>query len=64
MQQLPECGIQIPQHSCAAAVCRLKEFIETGDHYLYICEVEKVYADRSETPVFAWNGYGEIRAAE
>lgn len=61
LQSLSETDIQIPAHSCLAIVCTLKEFIETGDHYLYICNVEEVYADESETPVFAWNGYSQIK---
>ena len=56
--------IRIPAHSCAAIVCSLKEFIETGDHYLYICEVKEVYSNGSEKALFAWNGYAEIRPAE
>ena len=61
MQQIPDTDIQIPQHSCLAIVCTLKEFIETGDHYLYICNVENVYAEDGEKPVFAFNGYSEIK---
>ena len=61
MQSLPDCPIRVPAHSCAAIVCNLKEFHEVGDHYLYICNVEQVYADEKERVVFAWNGYSEIR---
>lgn len=42
----------------------LREIIETGDHYLYICNVEDVYANPDKKAVFAWNGYSEIRTAE
>lgn len=48
------CGIQ----------CTLKEYIEVGDHYLYICNVEQVLADEQEEAVFALNGYGKICAAK
>lgn len=61
MRSLPDCPICVPAHSCAAIVCNLKEFHEVGDHYLYICNVEQVYADEKERVVFAWNGYSEIR---
>lgn len=61
MQQLPDTDISVPTHSCLAIVCTLKEFIETGDHYLYICNVEQVYADKNEKAVFAWNGYSQIK---
>ena len=62
LQALPGTDIQIPAHSCLAIVCMLKEFVETGDHYLYICNVEEVYADVNEKPVFAWKGYSEIKS--
>ncbi len=64
LQKLPDNEIQIPTHSCLAIVCSLKEFIEVGDHYLYICNVESVYGNEQERPAFAWNGYGEIGAAK
>ena len=62
MQEVVESDIRIPAHSALAIVCNLKEYIETGDHYLYICNVEKVYADEQEKAVFAWNGYSQIKA--
>ena len=61
MQQLPGADISVPVHSCLAIVCTLKEFIEVGDHYLYICNVEQVYADQSQRALFAWNGYSQIK---
>lgn len=64
MQKLPTSGIEIPLHSRVAIQCRLKEFVEVGDHYLYICDVEKVYGNEEEEAVFAWNGYSEIRSAK
>ena len=63
-QSLPDSDIKVPEHSCLAIVCTLKEFVETGDHYLYICNVEQVYADEKEKAVFAWNGYSKIRPVE
>ena len=63
LQDIPESNIKIPVHSTIAIKCSLKEFIETGDHYLYICNVEEVYAGESKKSVFAWNGYSEIRSA-
>ena len=64
MQEVGGSDIRIPAHSALAIVCNLKEFIETGDHYLYICNVEQVYADEQEKAVFAWNGYSEIGSAK
>lgn len=50
-------------NSRVAIVCSLKEYHEVGDHYLYICDVEKVYGDESEEALFAWDGYSEIHTA-
>jgi len=64
MQNIPDCDIQIPEHTRVAIQCTLKEFHEVGDHYLYICNVEQVFADESEEALFAWNGYAKIAAAK
>ena len=64
MQAVPGSDIQIPRHSRVAIQCNLKEFVEVGDHYLYICNVEQVYGDDQEEALFAWNGYSEIRPAK
>ena len=57
-------SIQIPVHSRVAIVCRLKEYHEVGDHYLYICNVERVYGDETEEALFAWNGCSQLRPAK
>ena len=64
MQEIPDSKIQIPLHSRVAIQCSLKEYVETGDHYLYICNVEQVYGNEQEEAVFAWNGYSQIRPAK
>ena len=64
MQEVPDSEIKIPLHSRLAIQCSLKEFVETGDHYLYICNVEQVYGNEAEEAVFAWNGYAQIRPAK
>lgn len=64
MQEVPDSEIKIPLHSRVAIRCNLKEFIETGDHYLYICNVEDVYGNEQEEAVFAWNGYSQICPAK
>ena len=64
MQEVPDSEIKIPIHSRVAIKCSLKEFIETGDHYLYICNVEDVYGNEQEEAVYAWNGYSQIRPAK
>lgn len=57
-------SIKVPVHSRVAIVCGLKEFYETGDHYLYICDVEQVYGNEAEEALFAWNGYSQVRPAK
>lgn len=64
MQKLPNSDIEVPLNSRVAIQCKLKEFIEVGDHYLYICDVEEVYGNEDEKAVFAWNGYSEIRSVK
>ena len=64
LQSLPDCDIQIPEHSRVAIQCTLKEYHETGDHYLYICDVDQVFGDEREEAVFAWDGYARIAAAK
>ena len=63
MQNIPGSEIQIPMHSRVAIQCSLKEYHEVGDHYLYICDVEQVFADENEEALFAWKGYGAIATA-
>lgn len=57
-------SIRIPVHSRAAIVCTLKEFIEAGDHYLYVCTADQVYGNEEEEALFAWNGYGQVGTAK
>ena len=56
--------IKIPHHTRVAIQCSLKEYHETGDHYLYICDVEQVYGDETEEALFAWNGYSQLSPAK
>ena len=64
LKDLPETDIKVPVHTALAIQATLKEFIETGDHYLYICDVEHVYGDDGEQSLFAWNGYAEAKPAK
>ena len=63
MAELPDSEIRIPAESKVAIKCTLKEFHEVGDHYLYICDVDSVYADKEKEALFAWNGYAEVAPA-
>ena len=64
MQDIPTSNIKVPLHSAAAIQCKLKEYIETGDHYLYICDVEEIYTDDKEKAVFSLEGYSKIASAK
>lgn len=64
MQVIPSSEIQIPEHTRVAIQCTMKEYHEVGDHYLYICDVDQVFADENEEALFAWNGYGKIATAK
>ena len=63
MQNLPDCAIQIPEHSRVAILCTLKEYHEVGDHYLYICDVDQVFCNEKEEALFALDGYAKIAPA-
>ena len=63
MKSIGDCPIQIPVHTRLAIVCSLKEYHETGDNYLYLCDVQEICGDESETPLFAWDGYSKIAPA-
>lgn len=62
MMAVDNSTIKIPCHSKVAIVCHLKEYLEVGDHYLYICDVEKVYGDETQEALFAWNGYSKLHS--
>lgn len=64
LKNISDCDIQIPVHSVVAIQCALREFVDVGDHYFYICDVENIYGDADENPLFAWKGYSQIAPAK
>lgn len=64
LESIDDCDIKIPINSKVAIEMTLKDYIEVGDHYLYICNVDNVYGDESKQALFAWNGYSKIKNAE
>lgn len=64
MQHLEESSIEIPEDVRAAFVVSLDDTMQTGNHTLYSCKVEKIYGDESKPALFAWNGYSVIAPAE
>lgn len=61
MQKIASSEIQIPICCRAALICSLQQTVEVGDHLLYICSVDEAYGDDTKAPVFAWNGYADVR---
>ena len=64
LASLPDSSIRIPADTALALTVSLKETVEVGDHYLYICNVDKVYSDDTKEPLFAWNGYSCLAPAQ
>lgn len=64
LKKIPDCSISIPEHSVVAVQCILRDFVDVGDHYFYICDAAHCYADAEESPLFAWKGYAKIAPAQ
>lgn len=56
--------ICIPAHTRVAFACTLEKYEPVGDHNLYICRVDHVYAEESEEALFAWEGYSVVAPAK
>lgn len=64
LQSVEGSDIQIPEDSRIAFVVSLVQTIESGDHYLYLCNIEKMAADESKEALFAWEGYAKVAPAQ
>ena len=64
LKELPDCSIKIPEDTKLAFVAKLSQTLDVGDHYFYICDIEKIYGDEKKEAVFAWNGYSKIAPAK
>lgn len=64
LQNIEGSDIPIPEDSKIAFVVSLAQTIEAGDHYLYLCNIEKMVADDSKEALFAWNGYAKVAPAQ
>ena len=56
-------SIQIPEDTRLAMVATLQQAIETGDHILHICQVEKFLGDETKKGLYAWNGFAKTAPA-
>ena len=63
LQALAGTSIQVPQNTRVAFSVSLDKTVEAGDHYLYLCNIEKVFADEAQEGLFAWNGYNRAAPA-
>ena len=64
LQSVEGSDIQISEDSRIAFVVSLAQTIESGDHYLYLCNIEKMVADESKEALFAWEGYAKVAPAQ
>ena len=64
LQSVEGSDIQIPEDSRIAFVVSLAQTVESGDHYLYLCNIDKIVADESKEALFAWDGYAKVAPAQ
>lgn len=63
LQSLEDVDISIPADSRAAFAVSLSQTVEAGDHYLYVCNIDGMFADGSKPAIFAWDGYTKAAPA-
>ena len=63
LQNIQGSDIQIPEDSRIAFIVSLERIIESGDHYIYLCNIKKIFADDTKEALFAWDGYAKVNAA-
>ena len=56
--------IPIPEDARIAFVVSLAQTIDAGDHYLYLCNIDKMAADETKEALFAWDGYAKVAPAQ
>ena len=64
LQSIEGSDIQIPEDSRIAFVVSLSQVIEAGDHYTYLCNIDKIVADDTKEALFAWEGYAKVAPAQ
>lgn len=64
LQKVEGTEIEIPEDSRIAFVVSLEQTVESGDHYLYLCRIQKILADESKEALFAWDGYAKVAPAQ
>ena len=64
LQSIDGTDIQIPEDCRIAFEVTLEKTVESGDHYLYLCNIDKILADETKEALFAWNGYAKVAPAQ
>ena len=64
LQDIVGSDIQIPQDTRIAFIVSLVQTVESGDHYLYLCNIDKILADETKEALFAWDGYAKVAPAQ
>lgn len=62
--EVPGSSIKIPADTKLVFVATLNQTVEVGDHYFFICDVDKMYGDETKDALFAWNGYSKVASAQ
>lgn len=64
LQRVPGSEIQIPEDCRAAFVVSLTQTVDAGDHYLYLCKVDKALGSEDRDALLAWEGYASLAPAQ
>ena len=64
IQSMEGTEIQLPEDSRIAFAVTLEQTVEAGDHYLYLCRIDRIAADESREALFAWEGYAAVAPAQ
>lgn len=63
LQSMEGSGIQFPEDCRVAFAVSLAQTVEAGDHFIYICNIDKIMADDTKDALFAWDGYAKAAPA-
>lgn len=63
MKAMEGTDILVPEHSVVLMSLTLHEHVDVGDHWFYVCDVDRVLVDGSERALFAWKGYAKLAPA-
>jgi flavin reductase (DIM6/NTAB) family NADH-FMN oxidoreductase RutF len=52
--------IQVPADSCLVYECTLKDVVEVGDHFLYVCTIDNILGDLAQKAILNWDEENRI----